>query len=72
MNLIVVGGGVLILILLIVGVVVSVTGDRSLVEDRLKTYLEEEKPESAQEQDRSRITDWVNRRVATSSMGDRI
>ena len=72
MNLIIIGGGALIVILLIVGIVVSVTSERSLVEDRLKNYLEEEKPEANKEAEGSAITDWVNRRVATSSMGDRI
>lgn len=65
-------GGVVILVLLIVGVIVSVTSERSLVEDRLGRYLEGEKPETSAEADRSAVTDWVNRQVATSSMGDRI
>jgi len=68
-----IGGGVVILILLIVGVVVSVTSERSLVEDRLGRFLEEESREETQgESGRSIVTDWVNRRVAASSLGDRI
>ena len=72
MNLILLGGGVLILILLIVGVVVSLGSERSLVEERLGRYLEEEKPEAARAAERSILTDWVNRRVEKSSMGDRV
>ena len=40
-----IGGGVILLILLIIGVVVSITSDRSLVEERLGRYLDEETPE---------------------------
>ncbi len=69
-----IGGGI-ILLLLIIGVIVSVTSERSLVEERLGRYLENEKP---QEADRDReagggiATEWLNRRVASSSLGDRI
>jgi tight adherence protein B len=67
------GGGVLVLILLIVGVVVSITSERSLVEERLGRFLEDERQ---QEPDRepggSVITEWLNRRVSRSSAGDRV
>jgi hypothetical protein len=39
-TIILIGGGVAI-VLLIVGIVVSSTGDRTLVDDRLNKYLEE-------------------------------
>ena len=66
-------GGVVILILLIVGVVVTVSGERSLVEDRLGQFLEDEQAKELQEEAaRSIVTDWVNRRVASSSLGDRV
>ena len=65
-----VGGGV-VLILLIVGVIVSIASERSLVEERLGRFLEEERPEP-EAGGRSILTDWVNRRVSRSSMGDRI
>lgn len=72
MNLILIGG-VLILILLIVGVVITISGERSLVEDRLGQFTEDEQAKEAQEEaSRSIVTDWVNRRVASSSMGDRV
>jgi len=72
MNLILIGG-VLILILLIVGVVITISGERSLVEDRLGQFTEDEQAKEAQEEAaRSIVTDWVNRRVASSSMGDRV
>ena len=66
-------GGVVLLILLIVGVVVSVTSERSLVEERLGRYLEDEKPQEGERENAGgRATEWLNRRVAGSSMGDRI
>jgi len=66
-------GGILILILLIVGVVVTISGERSLVDDRLGQFLEDEQAKEVQEEAaRSIVTDWVNRRVASSSLGDRI
>lgn len=66
------GGGVLLLILLIVGAVFAVTSERSLVEERLGKYLEEEKPEAENAEGRSVVTDWLNRRVAGSSTGDKV
>jgi tight adherence protein B len=72
--LILLGGGVLILLLLIVGVIVSITSERSLVEERLGRFLEDErqKPEGEGEAGGSILTEWLNRRVARSSRGDRI
>ena len=71
-TLIIVIGGVIVLILLIVGVIVSVNSERSLVEKRLGQYLEGEKSEEERKADRSALTEWVNRRVEKSSLGDRI
>ena len=70
---IILGGGVLLLLLLIiVGVAVSISSERSLVEERLGRLLDDENAQAEREADGSRITDWVNRRVAKSSMGDRV
>jgi tight adherence protein B len=66
------GGGVLLLILLIIGAIVAVSSERSLVEERLGRYLEDERPDRGEESGRSVVTDWLNRRVASSSMGDRV
>lgn len=66
-------GGVVVLILLIIGVIVSVTSERSLVEERLGRYLEDDKPqESSKEGNSGLATEWLNRRVASSSLGDRV
>jgi len=66
------GGGVLLLILLIIGAVVAVSSERSLVEERLGRYLEDERSDQGEASGRSVVTDWLNRRVASSSRGDRI
>ena len=71
-QLLLLGGGILLLILLIVGAIFAVTSERSLVEDRLGKYIDEEKAEAEKVEGRSAITDWVNRRVSTSSAGDRV
>jgi tight adherence protein B len=71
--LLIIGGVILILILLIIGVVVSVASERSLVEQRLGRYLEDERPQEAdRDAGRGIATEWLNRRVASSSMGDRV
>lgn len=66
------GGGVLLLILLIIGAIVAVTSERSLVEERLGRYLDEERPDREEASGRSIVTEWLNRRVASSSRGDRV
>jgi tight adherence protein B len=60
------------LLLLIIGVIVSITSERSLVEERLGRFLEDERPEPEAEGGSSIITEWLNRRVARSSAGDRV
>lgn len=66
------GGGVLLLFLLIIGAVVSIAGDRSLVEERLGRYLEEEKVEQDKDAGGSVLTEWLEQRAARSPMGDRV
>ncbi|HLE89956.1 MAG TPA: type II secretion system F family protein [Anaerolineales bacterium] len=66
------GGGVLLLILLIIGAIVAVTSESSLVEERLGRYLDEERPDREEASGRSIVTEWLNRRVASSSRGDRV
>ncbi len=72
MNLLLIGGG-LILLLLIVGVVITITSERSLVDERLgQLGASEQAKEVQKEAAASIVTEWLNRRVASSSMGDRI
>jgi tight adherence protein B len=66
-----IGGGVLALVLLVIGIVVSTTGDRTAIDDRLNKYLEEDKKTETQDS-KGALTDWVNKSVEKSSFGERI
>jgi tight adherence protein B len=66
-----IGGGVIALVLLVVGIVVSATGDKTSMDDRLRKYLEEDIKADTKET-KGALTDWVNKRVEKSSFGDRI
>ncbi len=65
-------GGSLALILLIIGLAFSLTGEQALVDERLSKFLEEEKVSKAPKETKGALTDWVNRRVEKSSFGKRI
>jgi tight adherence protein B len=65
-------GGVFVLFLLIIGAIVAITSERSLVDERLGRFLEDDRPQPEQDAGGSIITEWLNRRVAKSSMGDRV
>jgi tight adherence protein B len=66
-------GGIVLIILLIIGVIVSSNSERSLVEQRLSQYLDDDK-KSGDDRDaqKSMITDWVSKRVEKTSFGDRV
>jgi tight adherence protein B len=66
------GGGVFILFLLIIGAIVSITSERSLVEERLGRFLQDDRPQAEEDSGGSVITEWLNRRAAKSPMGDRV
>ncbi|MBK9008582.1 MAG: hypothetical protein CNIPEHKO_00726 [Anaerolineales bacterium] len=66
------GGGILLLVLLIVGAVITVISDRSLVEERLGQFLEDDKPRVEESSRGAVVSEWLNRRVAKSSWGDRV
>jgi tight adherence protein B len=69
---ILIAGGALVLTLLVVGIAISVTSERSIVEERLERFLEEEQGETNQEGEASILTEWFNRSVEKSSIGDRL
>jgi tight adherence protein B len=72
MTIILIAGAALAVIVLIVGLIVSLTSDRSLVEERLGRYVEQEvraQPESRRGSS-AVVTDWLNRSVSKSSYGD--
>lgn len=63
-------GGGLVVLLLMIGAVISLAGERTLVEERLGPYLKEKKPEKID--NRSVLGEWVNKKVEKSSWGSRI
>jgi tight adherence protein B len=66
-----IGGGILALVLLVIGIFISATSDKSSMDERLNKYLEEDKqPDTTGS--KGALTDWVNKRVEKSSFGDRI
>jgi tight adherence protein B len=69
-------GGVIALVMLIAGVIISTRSERSLVEDRLGRYLEDEIQAQAKQdasgEAASPLTDWFNVQVERSSWGENI
>ncbi len=64
--------GGLALLFLVIGIIVSLSSEKTLVEERLGKYVEREK---GAERDAARtaiVTDWVNKRVERSSIGESI
>jgi tight adherence protein B len=64
-------GGGLYFILLVVGLIVTITSEQSLVDERLKIYTDEQSiKEAKKEQERSTpVGDWVNLRLERSNWG---
>ncbi|HUF38381.1 MAG TPA: type II secretion system F family protein [Anaerolineales bacterium] len=60
-------------LLMVIGLIFTVSGERSLVDERLERYTEDELAEqSAIRESGSALTDWVNTRVESSSYGEKI
>ncbi len=61
--------------MLVIGIAVSLTSEKSMVEERLGRYVETQEAEEEARRIRDRtspLTAWVNRRVEKSTLGDRI
>ncbi|NMC52087.1 MAG: secretion system protein [Chloroflexi bacterium] len=63
-------GGALAFIMLIIGIVISITSERSLVEERLGQYVDQQ--EEIAKDAATPLTDWLNRRVEGSSFAERV
>jgi len=72
LTLIIILGGVMIIVLLIIGIIVSANSERTLVEQRLGQYLQDNNEEADRQTERAALTEWVSRRVEKTSYGDRI
>jgi len=70
-TLILIIGGALAVIMLVVGLVVSITSERAEVENRLGRYAEAPRTE-AERGSQTPVADWLNKRVAGSSFGDKL
>lgn len=72
-TLLIIGGGLAIL-LLGVGIIVTITSDRSMVEERLDRYVDEEQIQKGDDAENTGtpLTDWLNRSVEKSSWGENI
>lgn len=67
---ILIGGGSVAALLLVIGIVISATSERSLVEERLGRYVEDEAIAARQRGDRSTpVGDWLNVRLERSQWG---
>lgn len=74
MTIILYAGGALAIIILIIGVVISLTSERSEVEQRLGRYASDQQLPTADDKRAAAtpMTDWINERVTRSSFGDGI
>lgn len=74
MTLILIIGGAMSVILLISGVVISLTGERTMVEERLGRYVSAEQLPSEEERRAAStpMSNWINDKVGRSSFGEGI
>jgi len=70
-TILIVGGGIG-LVLLIVGVIVNSSYQKTFVDDRINKYLEEAQKKDEDTESKQPIGDWVNRRVEKTTFGERI
>ena len=67
-------GGAIAVVLLLVGIAVTLTSQRSLIDERLDSYLDEE-PQHRDDEEGQRSTAlaaWLTERVETTNFGERI
>ncbi len=72
LQLVLILGGLLAFLLLIVGVIISIGDERSLVEQRLGRYLESEVAEEGRGKGSSPLTDWLNNQTERFAWGENI
>ena len=75
---IVIGGGIFLIIILLIGLVVSISSERAMLDQRLGQYLGDDKSKAGADAGgvavggQSVLTDWVSKRVERTSFGDGI
>ena len=68
-------GGVLSVILLVIGIVITIREEQSVLDDRFSHYVEEEFEDAvslAEEQKTSAFSEWLDNRLEGSKFGDKI
>jgi tight adherence protein B len=73
-TIIIIGGG-LSAVLLVIGIVITIREEQSVLDDRFSHYVEEEFEDAvalAEEQKTSALAEWVDKQLAGSRYGDRI
>jgi tight adherence protein B len=68
-------GGAISGVLLVLGVVITIRDERSILDDRFSHYVEEEFEDAvalAEEQKTSALAEWIDQRLEGSKFGDRI
>ena len=75
-NWIIIVGGIILIVLLTIGLIVSVSSERAVLDQRLGQYLGDDKDRAGGDDGRRKgdtaLTEWVSRRVEKTSMGDNI
>ncbi len=69
---IIIGGAIISAIFLIIGIFVSIRSERSLVEERIGRYVDPEPIQAQTGPRQSPLTDWMNRKMEKSSLGETI
>jgi tight adherence protein B len=75
MTIILIIGGAISGVLLILGVIITIRDERSVLDDRFSHYVEEEYEDAvalAEEQKTSALAEWIDSRLEGSKFGDRI
>ncbi len=65
-------GGILAIVVLIIVMLAGMSREQTLVEDRLNQYLGEQSTPAERAAQRTVLTDWVSKRVESTSIGGRI
>jgi tight adherence protein B len=71
---IIIGGGLVLIVLLTIGLVVSVSSERTILDQRLGQYLGDErgKDEGRRGEQSTALTDWASSRLERTNIGDRM
>ncbi|MCC7118234.1 MAG: type II secretion system F family protein [Anaerolineales bacterium] len=73
MGIVIVVVGVILIVLLVIGIIVSTNSENAMVEQRLDQYFESDSQVDKDKQvQRAVLTEWVSKRVEKTTFGDRV